>query len=226
MANTTTTKKTTSKASATKEETISTEELLTTIKSLKDEIDALKSEQPKVAVLKDSGLSSRRIKVVSCVHCWLNLTTEENGKGTKFEFPKFGYQHNIRYDVLEKCVHNHRACAERGDFYICDPEAVADLGLGDCYQNLYNADEINDIIHFKNGEVDVDKIVGMAVYDSYREEYTDTTTRDNAIQTIAENIANGETYDLNLIDSLSKKTGVDINKIVEQIKAIANKSKK
>lgn len=191
-------------------------------KLMEDMKNTNQSTIPVVQMAQTNDLSNRKIKVVSCLHCWLNLTTEEKGGGIKFEFPHFGYKHNIRFETLEKCVHNHRACAERGDFYICDPEAVAELDLSDAYSNLYNVDEIENIIQLKNGENDVDKIVGMSKFDKYKNEYVDTEMRDNAIKKIAENIANGEKYDLNLIASLTEKTGVDIDTLIEQAKEIIN----
>lgn len=182
-------------------------------------MEEMKSQKV-VTVAPSQDLAGRKIKVISCIHNWLNLSTEPKGGGTIYEFPHFGYKHNIRFENLEKCVHNLRKSAERGDFYICDPEAVAELDLSEAYEHIFNADELDDILHFRNGEDDVDKIVGMAIYDKYRNEYTDTTARDNAIATIAENIAKGERYDLNLIGELRDKTGVDIDDLVTKAKEV------
>ena len=175
---------------------------------------------PTVTLVQDKGLQAKKIKVISCVHCWLNLTTDPQGSGKEYTFPNFGYSQNIKYDDLEKCVHNHRNSAERGDFYICDPEAVADLGLSDEYQNLYNADELNDIAHFTNGVDDVDKIIGLAMVDSYTGEYINTSLRDNLVQSIAENIAKGEDYDWNCINKLQEKTGINITELIDNAKAV------
>lgn len=182
-------------------------------------------QTPAVQIIKDTTDIYRKIKVVSCCPYFLNLSTEQGGGGILYKFPRYGHVEHIKFGDLEKCVHHYRTSFERGDAYICDIDAVNELGLADAYQNLYNADELNDIIHLKNGEIDVDKICNMGVYDTYSHEFTDTSARDNIIDAIINNIAKGERYDRNLLFILGEKLGIDIDEKAKQIKEVLESTK-
>ena len=166
---------------------------------------------------------NRRVKVISCVPCRLNLTTESKGGGIKYVFPHFGYVQNIRLTNLEKCVHENRQSFERGDCYICDPLAVAELDLSDAYQHLYTAEELQDIILLKHDELDIEKICGMGVYDEFKKTFVDTSARDRVIDSIVENLAKGVNYDMNLIYKLGEKLNVDLIEAANKCKEVMSK---
>lgn len=183
------------------------------------------STQPNIQIVKDTSSENRKIKVISCIDCCLNLTTAPKGAGMKYTFPRFGTSHNIKMDNLEKCVHEHRNSFLRGDCYICDPEAVAELGLSEAYENLYDAKALNDIIALKNGELDVERIYGMGIYDEFSHELIDATARDNVIDAIANNLAKGVNYDRNLIYMLNQKLGIDLDAMASKAREVLDKER-
>lgn len=166
---------------------------------------------------------NRRVKVISCVPCRLNLTTESKGGGIKYVFPYFGYVQNIRLTNLEKCVHENRRSFERGDCYICDPLAVAELDLSEAYQSLYTAEELRDIILLKHADIDIEKICGMGVYDEFKQEFVDTSSRDRVVDSIVENLAKGVNYDMNLIYKLSEKLNINLIESANKYKEVMSK---
>lgn len=184
-------------------------EMMEKMKAMTEQME--NTSQPQIQIVRDRSAEDRKVKVVSCVDCFLNLTTGAKGSGLKYEFPRFGTSHNIKMSNLEKCVHEHRNSFLRGDCYICDPDAVAELGLSEAYEKLYDVDALNDIIKLAHGETDVERICGMGTYDPYTQEFIDTSARDKVIDAIATNMAKGVYYDRNLIYKLSEKLGIDLD---------------
>lgn len=207
------------------------EEQQSIIKNMMDKMSEMtkamseNNSTPNIQIVKDTSSQNRKVKVISCIDCFLNLTTEPKGGGIKYEFPRFGTSHSIKMENLEKCVHEHRNSFLRGDCYICDPEAVAELGLSEAYEHLYNAQELNDIIMLRHGEVDVEKIYGMGVYDEFSHELIDDTSRKNAIDAIAMNLAKGVEYDRNLIYMLNRKLNIDLDEMASKAKEVIDKGK-
>lgn len=196
-----------------KDTSLNEEKLLETIKMLQEQVEFLKNkvdEKPEVQQIRQVA---RKVKVTSLVPNMYVLSTAENGRGRVYKFSKFGDSCIMKVDDLEYIlsIPGYREQAEKGKFYICDADIVEEFGLTEEYEKLNDASTVESIIQL-NSQVDVDKFCSL------------TKSMKESIGTkIAENMAKGQYYDRNLLASIKKATGIDIEYISEGFKKVTDK---
>ncbi|MGL5767089.1 MAG: hypothetical protein ACRCX8_15750 [Sarcina sp.] len=168
----------------------------------------LMSSQPQQQVVQEKPLTSKKIKVISLIDNELNMTTEPMGQGRIFSFPKFGYEHRIKFDDLEDIVHVHRWLFEKGLAYICDHDAIVELGLEEECEAILDKKGIESIAKLESPE-DVAMFKGLSK--DMQEKVSDM---------IAKAIVNGENRDLNKLSEIQRDTGFDIQKLAQDMKEI------
>ena len=149
------------------------------------------------------------IKVVSLYPGWLNLSTKAYGKGKTFTFKSFGETKRILYSDLIEILEVYRHFLEKGYFYIMNRNVIRKNGLDDICVNVLTRQNIDMILMGKND----DNIVSLfkSANESQREVITDML--------ISKMLANEE-VDLNLIDKLTRISGIKIIEKYENSKPI------
>jgi len=149
------------------------------------------------------------IKVVSLYPGWLNLSTKASGKGKAFLFKSFGETKRILYSDLVEILEVYRHFLEKGYFYIMNRNVIRKNGLDDVCKSVLTHQNIEMILMGKND----DNIVSLfkSANESQREVITDML--------ISKMLANEE-VDLNLIDKLTRISGIKIIEKYENSKPI------
>lgn len=158
--------------------------------------------------------SDTYIKVKSLNPYYLTLTTQEYGKGKKFNFEKFGDVKRILYHDLCDIMEAHPNFLEEGRYIILNRDVVRKHGLDDLYSRILTEDMINKIIYGGN---DTDSVnLFKACGDVQRE---------NITMILLNKMTNNEEVDLNLLDRLSRIVDpagdYSISKRGEEMKKIA-----
>ena len=156
----------------------------------------------------DVSLKGKKIKVVNLLGYQVNLSTEPMGAGKTFVFEDYGSTMKIKFDDLEDCYASYRKTFEDGWLYITDADAVEELGLKDDYQKLYDKKTVDNIIALKS-DLEVGMFLNMA-----------SDLQDSTARAIAEKMAEGVKYDLNLTHMIEEATDIDFEKMVSDIKSL------
>lgn len=115
------------------------------IAQLMAENEALKTkeeEEEKASVttvkeeVEEELTSDTDITVISQTVGKLVISTEGNGIGTVYRFEEFGEVQDIPFGDLKDIVKNKPRFAKEGAYFICNPQAVKKLRLGNQYKNL------------------------------------------------------------------------------------------
>lgn len=166
---------------------------------------------PAVEVLEGSELipdepsPNKMVRILSLCRGSLNLSEDEAGNG-KVKFSKYGEIKTVLYSSLINIVNYNRSFAEKGVFYILDKAAVYYLGLKDCYSHLVTNDVLDNICNYD--DVDIIKIIDS----------TEKTQIDTMIKNLTDRLYSMESLDLNKIQTISQKVGVDIMAKVNEMK--------
>ena len=95
---------------------------------------------------------------------------------------------------------------EHGLIYICDKEAVEELGLSEEYTRLYTKEIMDKMIYLRE-QTDVDMFLGM-----------EKNMQESTAMEIAKKIYANERVDRNFIFDIKEKTGIDIDLLVQELK--------
>lgn len=112
------------------------------IKALQEQLAQLMAEnkalkEKEVEVSEDEEITADTdIMVISQTVGSLAISTEGNGIGTVYRFEKFGDVQDIPFGDLRDIVKNKPKFAKEGAYFICNPQAVKKLRLGNDYKNL------------------------------------------------------------------------------------------
>lgn len=168
-----------------------------------------------------SELYSRKINVISLLPNQASLCTERYGGGKTFVFNGYGASRKIRFDELEKLVNVTKEIAtdtqlsgiptsffERGEFYIADAEAVAELGLEEFYTNILDKKKIDEIVA-------LDSEVSTHLFEGASKDI-----KDNIVKMIVDKIVDGYNYDLNKLSKISEIYGKDLNDLASKVKKV------
>lgn len=139
------------------------------------------------------------VEVMSLCPMPLNLSTEGNGRGLIFKFSKFGEIKRILYKDLVNILENHRSFLESGYFYILNKKVVRVNGLEEIYSKILSKEKILAIL-------DSGDRTAIQLFD---------TCNDNQKKLIVEIIIqrlleNEESVDLNVVDKISRMSGINI----------------
>lgn len=147
------------------------------------------------------------ISVMSLLNYTLNLSTLGFGKGKNVKFESFGEMKRVLYQDLLDIMETSRSFMENGLFIILDARVIKRHGLQDIYKKILTKEKIDLILSGSKSAVELYKssnpeqqniIVGMIV----------ERLRDNP-----------EGIDLNVVDKLSRVSGVNISQKTEDARA-------
>jgi hypothetical protein len=155
----------------------------------------------------EPALKGKKIKVINLMGYQVNVCTEPFGNGKIFVFDDYGSIVKIKFDDLEECYSSYRKTFEDGSLYIADADAVAELGLAEDYQKLYDKKTVDKIILLKT-DIEVDMFLNMS-----------QDLRESTARAIAERMVSGEKYDLNLTHRIQQESDIDFEKMVSDIKS-------
>jgi len=187
-----------------------------TIESLKKELEVIKSQtmmnnahdtipqqyQPNPNIV-NTVQPNEYIKVMSLIDNKLNLSTRDHGLGKTFSFEEFGETQDILYSDLMEINNHHRNFLEAGYYYILDDRVVAIASKKDAYKKILTKEQIEKILN--NDETAISLF-----------QKANPKQQEVIVKFIIKKIINNEPVDYNLIDKLSRVSGVNI---VEKAKA-------
>ena len=151
--------------------------------------------------------SDTYIKVMSLTPYYLTLTTQEHGKGKRFNFEKYGDVKRILYHDLADIMEQHPNFLEQFYYVILNRDVVRKHGLDDLYSKMLTRETIDKIVN--NGN-DTDSInLFKACCDAQRE---------NIITMFLDKMLNNEFVDLNFLDRMSRIVGYSISERAEEMK--------
>jgi len=203
----------------------SPDELLRLIQFLQQQIEALKSAQkvetiefPKVSTAdyeleEDDEFDKIEIrpdtyvKVMSLCPYPLNLSTKFGGKGKLFAFSSFGATKRIMYSDLIEILENHERFLKEGFFIILNRAVVRKNGLDEVHSKILTKEKIEQILDGKNSSETVSLFKSC-----------NRTQQDFIIQMLVDRMIGGQEVDLNLIDKLSRASGIKIQEKYETTK--------
>lgn len=188
------------------------------IAELKARVAELEAEKQKALEKKTADASEKidpdeYIKVMSLLPYTLILSTKEGGQGSLKKFTKYGEIKRILYRDLVDIMETSPGFLEAGYYYILDPRVIRFHGLEDVYENILTKDKIKEIFTANPEE-------SVALYE---------TANKNQQKIIIELII-GEIVEkpgrinMNVIDALSRASGVDIYGKVKDTQTILEKT--
>ena len=173
------------------------------------ELQAKVNSAPQTVVVNQAQSNTMRGKKIKCInlmHCVVNVSTEPEGQGRTFTFDKYGSYKMIKFDDLSDIVSSYPYTMENGLIYICDKEAVDELGLTEEYTKLYTKEIMDKMIYLRE-QTDVDMFLGM-----------EKNMQESTAMEIARKIYANERVDRNFIFDIKEKTGIDIDLLVQELK--------
>lgn len=182
-----------------------TQELLKKFEELQKQLAELKAEND---ALKDNTqvedndnveelTSDTDITVISQTVGKLVISTEGNGVGTVYRFEEFGEVQDIPFGDLKDIVKNKPRFAKEGAYFICNPQAVKKLRLGNQYKNL-----IDDKTFVNLFDKDAKTIV--ALYES-----APKMQQEQVVSLIQDRLDNGLEVDGNVLIKIGQLCGRD-----------------
>ena len=182
-----------------------TQELLKKFEELQKQLTELKAENN---ALKDNTqvedndnteelTSDTDITVISQTVGKLVISTEGNGIGTVYRFEEFGEVQDIPFGDLKDIVKNKPRFAKEGAYFICNPQAVKKLRLGNQYKNL-----IDDKTFINLFDKDAKTIV--ALYES-----APKMQQEQVVSLIQDRLDNGLEVDGNVLIKIGQLCGRD-----------------
>lgn len=168
---------------------------------------------PTVVVSNDNSsvIRGKKIKVINLMQNPLNIATQPNGRGRVYSFKNYGDSRLIKFDDLADIVAAYPYTMEHGLAYICDKEAVEELGLTDEYSKLFDKERMDKVVWLRE-ESDLDLFLGM-----------DVNLQESAAIRIAELLNANEKMDYNYLRTIKEQTGIDIEAIAKELKDLQRK---
>ena len=165
-------------------------------------------------VLEQNKDITRTVKVTSLVGNVLTLSTMKNGNkaGRTYKFDRYGHTQNILFSDMQSILIYHTKQFENGLVMLSLEKDYNDLGIGYIYNSVAHKEVIDEIVLLKEDNA-IDTIFDM-----------NEEMQEKIVDLIAQNLANGVSYDYNKIKEL-KDEGFDVEAIAEQIKNVPKQSK-
>lgn len=183
----------------------------TRIKELEAELERLNQNKGELEEEKRIPLEDL-ITVMSLVPYPLNLSTQEFGRGKNVRFESFGQVRKVLYKDLLDILDLHRNFMENGFFIILDERVIKSHGLQEIYDKLLIKENFDKILTgskgavqlYKTANVEQQKVILTMVIEKLRD--------------------NPEAIDLNLVDQLSRISGINIGEAANEARAFFNVS--
>lgn len=147
------------------------------------------------------------ISVMSLLSYPLNLSTRERGQGKTIKFDSFGQIKKILYKDLIDVLEVSRHFMEYGYFIILDDRVIKAHGLQETYSKILTKDKIEEILSGTKG--------GLELYKSCNPEQQQTII----LMIVEKLVSSPDSIDLNMVDKLSRVSGVNISQRAEDSKA-------
>ena len=155
---------------------------------------------------------NKMVRIISLCRGSLNLARDERGLD-KLKFTKYGEIKPVLYSTLINIVNNNRGFAERGLFYILDKASVYYLGLSNAYDRLVDNTVLDNICNYP--VIDIEKII----------EGMEKSQVEVMVKNLSDRMYNGENFDLNKINAVSRASGIDILQRINNMKSFAESKK-
>ena len=155
---------------------------------------------------------NKMVRIISLCRGSLNLAKDERGLD-KLKFTKYGEIKPVLYSTLINIVNNNRGFAERGLFYILDKASVYYLGLSNAYDRLVDNTVLDNICNYP--VIDIEKII----------EGMEKSQVEVMVKNLSDRMYNGENFDLNKINAVSRASGIDILQRINNMKSFAESKK-
>jgi hypothetical protein len=186
------------------------------VKQLEDELAILraKAEAKSVEANDDEDrdeiviLQTDYIKVMSLLPYRLNLCTKEKGQGKIYRFDNLYQVKRIIYADLVDILEVNHSFLEAGFFIILNPKVVRAHGLDDIYEKILTKEQIEAIWDGTNESI--------SLFTSATKTQQDVIT-EMVIQKLIDN-PNG--IDLNLVDKLSRLSGINLSQKAEDMREL------
>lgn len=164
------------------------------------------NQQPQAVEQPKSNVANRNVKVTSLVGNDFVLKTSIDGqkRGKVFVFEHFGDTKLIRMNDMVDILSGFLKYFEDGYVIIDNKEDAIELDVEYIYDEILTCDKMKELLKL-NSYDDVDKILNM-----------NQEMQENIAGIIADNIANGTKYDMNIISTLEKR-GLNILKTSEAV---------
>ena len=182
------------------------------IEALKARIAELEGQQVFATLeetLDDKIQLDEYIPVMSLLPFTLNLSTKEGGQGNVKKFTKFGEVKRILYKDLVDIMEASPQFLAAGFYYILDPRVIRAHGLDETYSKILSREKIEDILSANSEE-------GLSLYNSANEEQQKVIV-DLMVNKLVEN---PKSVNLNIIDAISRASGIKIMDKVEDTKTL------
>lgn len=170
------------------------------------ELQSKVATQPTIMVQKDNNLGGKKIKCINLMHSVVNVSTEPDGVGRVYTFEKYGDYKMIKFDDLSDIVSSYPYTMEHGLIYVCDRNAVEELGLAEEYEGLYTKEVMDKIVYLRE-QSDVDIFLGM-----------EKNMQESTAIEIAKLMNLNERMDYNYLREIKDETGFDIEEIAKDLK--------
>lgn len=182
------------------------------IEQLKARIAELESQQVFATLeetIDDKIALDEYIPTMSLLPFALNLSTKEGGQGNVKKFTKFGEVKRILYKDLVDIMEANPQFLAAGFYYILDPRVIRAHGLDEIYSKILSKEKIEDILSANSEE-------GLSLYNSANEEQQKVIV-DLMVNKLVED---PKSINLNIIDSISRASGIKIMDKVEDTKTL------
>lgn len=182
------------------------------IEDLKAQIAELKRQQVTTTLeefVDDKIQLDDYISVMSLLPFTLNLSTKEGGQGNIKKFTKFGEVKRILYKDLVDIMDANPQFLSAGFYYILDPRVIRAHGLDEVYSKILSKEKIEDILSANSEE-------GLSLYNSANEEQQKVIV-DLMVNKLVED---PKSINLNIIDSISRASGIKITDKVEDTQTL------
>ena len=197
------TTKSTKAVDNTQEQLKTLQEQIAKLMAENETLKAKKEKEEKISVatvkeeVEEELTSDTDITVISQTVGKLVLSTEGNGVGTVYRFEEFGEVQDIPFGDLKDIVKNKPRFAKEGAYFICNPQAVKKLRLGNQYKNL-----IDDKTFVNLFDKDAKTIV--ALYES-----APKMQQEQVVSLIQDRLDNGLEVDGNVLIKIGQLCGRD-----------------
>jgi len=139
------------------------------------------------------------VPVMSLLPNTLNLSTKGGGQGTIKRFTKFGEVKNILYRDLVDIMDAHTNFLEAGYFYILNEDVIRQHGLNDLYDTILTKEKIEQIIQTEDENA-------ISLYKNANPHQKEIIIN-LLVDKVFENL---DSVNLNIVDKISRDSGVDI----------------
>lgn len=160
----------------------------------------------------DTVTSDDYIEVISMCPTILTLTTEPKGRGNHYTWVNFGDIRQIVYSDWQKILTNHGSglytdFIRKGYVYINNPAAVKKSGLQEVYKQLLPPEKMNEVLECN------EKTSAQLFSSTIKDQQL------NICKILIDRMANGKEYDLNVIDKLSRISGIKLLEMAGEAKS-------